>query len=311
MSSAAGWQIEPSSLEYPLGLLDLDQREQPLLYGVGRRAVVAELREGPAVTIVGARQASSYGLRVAETLARDLARERVTVVSGMARGIDAAAHRGALAGGWPTIAVLAGGPELAYPASNRELHRLIAASGAVVSEHSPGSRAERHHFAQRNRIMAALGQVVVIVEAAQPSGSLITADVALKHGRTVGAVPGQLGVRVAAGTNDLLKDGAHLIRDARDVLDLLFGVGVAEAPRAERTPPRGVPKPRPGPALELELLELLELVRSGAATVDRLTVESALGSREVAVALARLELLGYVTADSLGGYTVTSLRTPE
>jgi DNA processing protein len=221
----------------------------------------------------------------------------------MALGIDSAAHRGALAGGGSTIAVLAGGPDRASPPSNFELHRRIAVSGSVVSEHPPGSRVEPRHFAQRNRIMAALGQVVVIVEAAQPSGSLITADVALKLGRTVGAVPGQLGVRVAEGTNDLLHEGAHLIRDARDVLDLLFGVGASgDLPAGD---------PRPGPALEREPRELLELVRSGAATVDRLAVESGLGSRQVAIALARLELLGYVSTDALGAYSVTGLRAPE
>jgi DNA processing protein len=304
VSPAAPWRLERSSPGYPAGLLDLDRGEQPPLYGIGRRALLAELEAAPAVTIVGARQASSYGLRVAEALARDLARARVPVVSGMARGIDAAAHRGALAGGGSTIAVLAGGPDLAYPASNRELHRRIAAAGAVVSEHPPGSRALPRHFAQRNRIMAALGELVVIVEAAQPSGSLITADVALRLGRSVGAVPGQLGVRVAEGTNDLLHDGAHLIRDAHDVLDLLFGVG-------ESGDPCRVGAPRPGPALEPEPRRLLELVQSGAATVDRLAVESGLGSRAVAIALARLELLGYVTTDPLGAYSVTGLRAPE
>jgi DNA processing protein len=303
VSTAAPWRIERGSPGYPAGLLDLDLRERPRLHGVGDRGLLGRLQDEPAVTIVGARRASSYGLRVAETLARDLATARVPVVSGMALGIDSAAHRGALAGGGSTIAVLAGGPDRASPPSNFELHRRIAVSGSVVSEHPPGSRVEPRHFAQRNRIMAALGQVVVIVEAAQPSGSLITADVALKLGRTVGAVPGQLGVRVAEGTNDLLHEGAHLIRDARDVLDLLFGVGASgDLPAGD---------PRPGPALEREPRELLELVRSGAATVDRLAVESGLGSRQVAIALARLELLGYVSTDALGAYSVTGLRAPE
>lgn len=312
MNATGAWCLERGSPEYPRGLRDLDRGEQPLLYGVGRRAVIADLERGPAVTIVGARQASSYGVRVAETLGRDLARARVTVVSGMARGIDAAAHRGALAGGGTTIAVLAGGPDHAYPASNHELHRRIASTGAVISEHPPGSCAAKRHFAQRNRIMAALGHLIVIVEAAQPSGSLITADVALKLGRGVGAVPGQLGVRVAKGSNDLLRDGAYLIRDARDVLDLLFGVGAERCPGLpEARVLRAVPKPRPGPELDRGLLALLEQVKSGAATVDRLAVESGLGSREAAIALARLELLGYVSADPLGGYAVTDLRAPE
>lgn len=301
------WRLAVGDESYPRALLELNPSERPTLHGVGTRSCVETLEEVPAVTIVGARNASAYGLRVAETLARDLALAGVAVVSGMARGIDAAAHRGALAGGGKTIAVLAGGPDIAYPASNRGLHARIVDRGAAISEHPPGRTAERYHFAQRNRIMAALGAVTVIVEAAQPSGSLITADDALRLGRTVGAVPGQVGVRVAAGTNDLIRDGAHLIRDARDVLDLVYGVGVAPPGRSTA----GAPSPRPGPALDSGLGALLELVRAGAHTVDRLAVESGEGSRSVAVGLARLELLGYVAADPLGGYSVTGLREPE
>ncbi|MDX6581577.1 MAG: processing protein [Solirubrobacterales bacterium] len=306
MNAPIVWELGRDANDYPPMLHDLNGNEQPHLYGVGDRAALARLRDEPAVTIVGARRASSYGLRVAEDLARDLALAGVTVVSGMALGIDSAAHRGALAGAGTTIAVLAGGPDRASPPSNRGLHGELAATGAVISEHPPGSRVEPRHFAQRNRIMAALGEVVVIVEAAQPSGSLITADVALKLGRTVGAVPGQLGVRVAEGSNDLLRDGAHLIRDARDVLDLLFGVGL-DGPGT----PRRAPAPRPGPALDPELGAILELVRGGAATVDRLVADGRLDPRRAAVALARLELLGYVRGDLLGAYAPTGLRAPE
>jgi len=301
------WRIDVGDAAYPARLLDLNPGERPTLHGVGDRARLDELARVPAVTIVGARQASSYGLRTATALAVDLASAGLVVVSGMARGIDAAAHRGALAAEGRTVAVLAGGPEIAYPASNRELHARIVAEGVAISEHPPGRGAEPRHFAQRNRIMAALGAVTVIVEAAQPSGSLITADVALSLGRTVGAVPGQVGVRVAAGVNDLIRDGAHVIRDARDVLDLVFGVGV-EAPSVTQ---RGSPAPRPGAPLDPDLRALLELVRAGAATVDRLAAEGRMASRDVAVALARLELLGYVAADPLGGYSVTGLREPE
>jgi DNA processing protein len=299
----ATWRIDAGDERYPAGLRELEAAERPTLFGAGDPHGVEGLVTVPAVTIVGARQASSYGLRTAETLGAELATAGVVVVSGMARGVDAAAHRGALAVGGRTIAVLAGGPDTAYPASNRGLYARIVEHGTVVSEHPPGRTAERRHFAQRNRIMAALGVVTVIVEAAQPSGSLITADVALRLGRTVGAVPGQVGVRVAEGTNDLIRDGAHLIRHARDVLDLVFGVGVSDSPA-------GMPSRR-GPPLDAGLAQLLELVRGGAATVDRLVAVSRADSRAVAVALTRLELLGYVRAGPLGDYAPTDLRDPE
>jgi DNA processing protein len=298
------WEVRRDAPEYPPALLNLRRCDQPKLHGVGELGVLARLRDEPVATIVGARRASSYGLRVAEALAHDLALAGVTVVSGMALGIDSAAHRGALAGGGTTVAVLPGGPDRAAPPSNEELHRRIVGSGAVISEHPPGTRIEPFHFAHRNRIMAALGQVVVIVEAAQPSGTLVTVERALELGRTVAAVPGQVGVRVAEGTNDLLKDGAPLVRDARDVLDLLFGVGGSPGELTE------VPPPRPGARLDDEPAAILDLIGAGAATVDRLTADSGLDSRRVAIALARLERLGYVRADELGGYAVTGLRAP-
>ena len=314
IGASASWVIERGSAAYPACLTDLDPPERPRLHGAGSRAAIDDLDREAVVTIVGARQASGYGLRVAERLGRDLAVAGVTVVSGMARGIDTAAHRGALLGGGVTVAVLAGGPDIVYPPMNRDLYRQILGSGAVISEHPPGTRTRKHHFPARNRIMAALGRVVVIVEAAQPSGSLITADLAAKLGRTVGAVPGQLGIRVAEGTNDLIKEGAHLIRDARDVLDLLFGVGVEKAPRSLEPASRrlkAAPPPRPGPPLDPPLRAVFELVGSGAATVDRVALDGRLAPREAAVTLARLERLGYVAVDALGAYSPTELKPPE
>ena len=295
------WAIGRQADEYPQCLRDLEPNERPRLYGCGRREVVVGFDCGSAVTIVGTRRPSAYGLRVTEQLARELGAAGLAIVSGMALGIDAAAHRGALAAGATTIAVLAHGPDLPYPPVNRDLYERIVENGAAISEHPAGTEARPHQFAARNRIMAALGGAVVIVEGAQPSGTMITADRALRLGRNVGAIPGQLGVRVAAGPNDLIRDGAYLIRDARDVLDLLYGVGAS---------PRTAPPPRPGPALDPPLRALLDGVRAGAATVDRLVQEAALEPREVAVGLARLELLGYVRADALGAYAATALATP-
>jgi DNA processing protein len=302
----SAWSIELGADGYPAPLLDLEPRERPsVLHCAGSPEAVAALDQEAVVTIVGSRRASAYGLRVAERLARDLALAGVTVVSGMARGIDGAAHRGALAAGGLTVAVLANGTDVVYPPLNRDLYRRIVATGAVLSEHPPGTIARRHFFVERNRMMAALGRVVVLVEAAQPSGSMVTADWAARLGRTVGAIPGQVGVRVAEGTNDLLKEGAHLIRDARDVLDLLFGVGVDSA--GDLT---AAPKRRPGPPLDERLASVLDVVEAGAGTVDRVAIEAEIAAPAAAAALARLELLGYLRADPLRGVATTDLERP-
>lgn len=294
-----GWRIEPGGGEYPACLSELDRGSPPVLHGAGHRELVTGLEHESTVTIVGSRRASAYGLSIAEQLARELATAGVCVVSGMALGIDAAAHRGALIAGGRTIAVLANGPEIAYPPGHRALHAEIARSGAVISEQPPGTAPRKDLFRARNRIMAALGKVVVIVEAALPSGSLITAEKALESGRTVGAVPGRVGARVAAGTNDLIATGAHLIRDGRDVLDLLYDVGARE----RRSPVQG-------PELDFEAAGALEAVENGAATVDQVVVAGGLEPRAAAVALARLELLGYLEADAAGRLRRSALIPP-
>lgn len=291
---AGAWTLAPGAAGYPIGLAELGEEPAPRLYGVGRRAAIEALDAESTVTIVGARRASAYGLRVAENLARELACAGVSTVSGMALGIDAAVHRGSLAGGGATVAVLGCGPDVAYPSLHRDLHRRIAEAGAVIAEHPPGTAPRRHFFPARNRIMAALGRVTVIVEGALPSGSLITAEVAARLGRTVGAVPGRVGARNAEGANSLIKDGAHLIRDARDVLDLLYGVGH--------------PGPARPPPLEPPLGAVLELVREGVATLDRIAAGARLSPRAAAVALSRLELAGLVEADAMGGYAPTGVE---
>ncbi len=282
------WRCAAGDEAYPTCLGDLEG-ELPRVFGYGEKGALAALDHATTVTIVGARRASAYGLRIAEQVAFDLTAAGMTVVSGMALGIDAAAHRGALRAGGSTIAVLANGPEIAYPRNHRRLHSEICERGAAISEYPPGSGARKHQFPARNRLMAALASMVVIVEAAQPSGSLITAEEALKIGRTVGAVPGRVDSRVAEGTNQLLRDGAAVIRDARDVLDALLGVGV------ERRTSRA-------PVLEPLLAEVLDLVEGGAGTVDQIAIDCGIEAGEAAVALARLELLGYVSAGPVGGF---------
>jgi DNA processing protein len=190
------------------------------LYGRGDATLLVDLAEkSGVVTIVGARRASSYGREVARTLGRDLAAAGITVLSGMAFGVDACAHRGALDAG-PTVAVLGCGADIAYPAAHRSLWRRIQENGLVLSELPPGTGAWRWSFPARNRIMAAMGGMTVVVEAAERSGSLLTAEIAANLGREVGAVPGPVSSRTSAGSNDLLADGASLIRNADDVLNV-------------------------------------------------------------------------------------------
>ena len=184
-----------------------------------RGALVAE--DALAVAVVGARRATPYGLEVAERLAADLAARGVTIVSGLARGIDTAAHRGALAARGRTIAVLGHGIDLCYPPENRELADAIEASGALVSQFPDGTPPHRGNFPARNRTIAGLALGVVVVEAAERSGALITAGAAGDFGREVFAIPGRITSETAAGPNGLLRDGATLVRSWMDVVQEL------------------------------------------------------------------------------------------
>ena len=292
------WCLRRGHDGYPEALEALQERAPEAIHGLGDRDLVAGLEPGGTVTIVGARRASAYGREVAEGLGRLLGSAGLVVVSGMARGIDAAAHRGALAADGLTVAVLAGGPDHVYPLAERRLYRHILERGAVISEHPPGTRPiGKSSFPARNRIMAALGGMTVVVEAAERSGSSITATEAERCGRTVGAVPGNVTSWLSAGTNRLIFDGARPIRDAQDVLDELIGVG---APGV-----RGV-----GPDLDGSLIPVLEAVERGAATCDAAATATGLDGREASVALAHLELLGYVCADLGGRYSRTTLACP-
>lgn len=279
---------------YPQRLNDL--LDPPaVVYGAGSQSRLAELLDEPAVAIVGARRASAYGLEVARELGRGLSAARVTVVSGLALGIDAAAHRGAVDSGCNTIAVLACGADRAYPRTNSGLYDRMVDSGAVVAELPPGTKPRRWTFPARNRIMAGLAQVTIVVEAAERSGSLITAHFAEELGREVGAVPGRVTARMAAGSNRLLYDGAHLIRDAADVLDLLFGAG-AGARREAPAPPSS-----PALGLDQEARRVLDAIEGGA-PIESAAGDLGLSVAEARAALGRLELLGLVRRDGLGAY---------
>ncbi|GIV03661.1 MAG: hypothetical protein KatS3mg015_2491 [Fimbriimonadales bacterium] len=176
--------------------------------------------ELPAVAIVGARSCSAYGCEVARSLARDLASRGVAIISGLARGIDAEAHRGALEGGGVTYAVLGCGVDLIYPVRHGELaHRIVAGGGGILSEYGPGVQPAPWRFPHRNRIIAGLSDAVVVVEAREQSGALITADFALEAGVPLFAVPGEITSPFSVGTNRLLADGdANAVLSAADVL---------------------------------------------------------------------------------------------
>jgi DNA processing protein len=239
----------------------------------------------PAIAVVGARSCSAYGAQVARSLARELSAAGVVVVSGLARGVDGEAHRGALEAGGVTVAVLGCGIDRDYPRSHTELGRRIVGSGAVVSEYPAGVDPAPWRFPARNRIIAGLALATVVVEARERSGALITADFALELGRDVFAVPGEITSALSAGTNDLLRQGAAPLTSARDVFDAL---GMEHEVRA-------------APDVSAKAAALLSLLADGARPVDELIRASTLLSGDVAAALVELELAGLV-AQSDGVY---------
>jgi DNA processing protein len=296
LAAAECWAICRHADGYPTGLRDAPDAPWALI-GRGDAALLVGLEPHAAVTIVGSRRATSYGRQVARDLARELGTAGLIVVSGLAFGIDACAHRGALDAGTPTIAVLGCGPDTSYPAAHRSLWRRVAETGAVISELPPGSTPWRWSFPARNRVMAALAGMTVVVEAASRSGSLITADLAAELGRDLGAVPGPVTSRASAGPNDLLAGGACVVRDAQDVLDAMLGAGVR-------------PLQRRGPRLDPEQAAVLAAVDAGATTTDAVAAAVDLPAGRAAAVVARLELLGYLAATPVGTFTRTLLAAP-
>lgn len=177
--------------------------------------------DGRAVAIVGSRNATDYGRAMAARIAGELSRHGVTIVSGMAVGVDSTSHRAALEAGGRTIAVLGSGIDVIYPPSNKRLYHRIAMQGAVVSEFFPGISPNPGHFPKRNRVIAGLSQAVIVVEAGEKSGALLTADLALAHNKKLFAVPGNLSSKLSAGTNDLIKSGANLLTSVEDIFSVL------------------------------------------------------------------------------------------
>lgn len=291
------WSTCPHVPGFPAGLDSLGASMPRALFGAGSSTILAGVEVGRAATIVGSRRAGAYGREVALELSRMLASSGITVISGMALGVDSAAHEGALAGGGPTVAVLGTGAERPYPRSRRHLYERIRGNGVVISELPPGSPTFRWMFPARNRVMAAMAALTVVVEAAERSGSLITAEMAIEGGRQVGAVPGPVTSWRSGGANKLLADGAAVIRDARDVLDLLLGPGAGEVTEH-------------GPPLAPAALEALSAVEAGASTPDAVAVAAVMSFPDAQAALGRLERDGYVTSDAAGRYSRTARHIP-
>lgn len=269
--------------EYPRRLFEIGD-PPPLIY---LRGVVPVWE--PSVAVVGSRRASREGLKAAEQLSEQLASLGVRVVSGLARGIDTAAHRGALKGAGCTIAVLGCGVDILYPTENRELADRIVRSGCIMSEFPMGTQPLAEHFPRRNRIISGLSRGVLVVEAAEQSGSLITARYALDQGRDVMAVPGPISSAASRGSNRLIKQGAQLVDCVDDILSALtlgplpaggqasLFAEQAEAPRSPLTPREAA---------------LYELVAQGPRHLDEITVALELTAGEVSAMVLGLELKG-------------------
>jgi DNA processing protein len=251
----------------------------------------------PCLAIVGARNASLNGQRFARELAQELGAAGIAIVSGLARGIDTAAHQGALASG--TVAVMAGGVDYVYPSENKDLYGRIAASGAVVSEIRWGEVPQARHFPRRNRIVSGMSSGTLVVEAALRSGSLITARLAGEQGREVFAVPGSPLDPRAKGANDLLRQGATLVESARDVLEVIMRVG-ARSPDFSHE----VSKLNICNITETEISKARETILSALAPsptlVDEIVRECQLSAPVVLAALLDLELAGLVDRQAGG-----------
>jgi DNA processing protein len=268
-----------SDAEYP-PLLHQIYDPPPFLYVKGDLPT-----RRPAVAVVGSRRSSGYGKSVTERLAEELARHGVTIISGMARGIDTAAHRGALQGGGPTVAILGCGVDQVYPPENRQLFDRVAANGALVSEFPLGTLPLPENFPRRNRIISGMAHGVVVVEAAENSGSLITARLALEQGRDVFAIPGNITSLASRGTNRLIRDGAKLVASVDDILE--------ELPGARNANPAG--SPAAVPELPPDEAGLCALLSPEPLHIDEIIAKSALTVGEVSAMLLRLELKGAVT----------------
>ncbi len=267
--------------DYPRRLLEIGDAP-PVLFHVGRR----ELLNRPAVAIVGSRQATPQGLDDARAFARALSAAGVTVISGLAQGIDAAAHEGALPEAGSTIAVVGTGLDRVYPASNRALAHAIAAGGSLLSEFVPGTQPLKWHFPRRNRLISGLSRGVLVIEANLSSGSLITARLAGEQGREVMALPGSIHSSLSKGCHKLIREGAKLVETAQDVLcEIGFDAATSAATQ-----------PAPQSAAASLYAPLLGALGEAPVDFDRLVARTGLAAQSIAAQLTALEIDGLVAS---------------
>lgn len=291
LQQTAAWLAEPGNLiitlgdpRYPQALLQIPD-PPPLIYVKGNPALL----DAPALAIVGSRNATPQGVALAESFASTLSDAGLTIVSGLALGIDAAAHRGGLAGRARSIAVVGTGLDIVYPARNRALAHALAEGGALMSEFPLGTGALAGNFPRRNRLISGLARGCLVIEAAAQSGSLITARLANEQGRDVFAVPGSVHSPLSKGCHLLIKQGAKLVESAQDVLEELNMSAPARA-----SPPAAADNP--------QTVALLEHLGFDPCDVDTLILRSGLTSEAVSALLTQLEIEGRVAALAGGKY---------
>ncbi|MQA91502.1 MAG: DNA-protecting protein DprA [Gemmatimonas sp.] len=282
--------ITPDDPAYPKAFRTVTEPPY-LVFGVGDLGAL----ERPGLAVVGTRSPTRYGRIAAERLSFDLAMAGLVVVSGLARGIDSAAHRGALDAQGTTIAVLGHGIDLIYPSENRELFARIRDRGLLLTEYPPGETPKAGNFPRRNRLIAALAEAVLVVEMGHKSGAQHTVGFALEQGREVLAVPGPILSPTSAGTNQLIKDGARLIASAEDVLEELRGVGWSAL--RSRSPPPAAHRLDPAlPLLSHTEGALLEILSTDPLHVDDLARDTGISAADALTTLLHLELQGLVTS---------------
>lgn len=275
--------ITTKSKEYPSLLKEISHPPQRL-WLKGAKLNNTEKR----LTVVGTRNPTLYGRRTVEKLIKEVAASGVTIVSGLAIGIDGLAHKAALDAGGKTIAVMAGGLDNIYPPSNQKLgERILISGGTLISEYPKGTEYFKGNFVARNRIQSGLSEAVLIVEAAEKSGTLITADFAIDQNRIVMAIPGNIDSQVSAGTNQLIKDGATPVTCARDILEAM-GINVKAAKVAEYQPANHAEN------------KIIELIKSGISNSEDIHVQSKLEIVEFNTALTMLEIKGILNQPAPG-----------